>query len=78
MIAVSLNFGGAVLLITPAKLYICTQNTTNTEVMCLIWFRTLAHLFVKTDANFVSLITELTLNIGTICQSAYEKIIIIK
>ena len=30
MIAVSLNVGGGVRLIKPAKLYMCTQNTTNT------------------------------------------------
>ena len=27
-------------LIKPAKLYMCTQNTIHTEVLCLIWFRT--------------------------------------
>ena len=31
MIAVSLNVGGGVGLIKPAKLYMCTQNTTNTK-----------------------------------------------
>ena len=30
VIAVSLNVGGGVRLIKPAKLYMCTQNTTNT------------------------------------------------
>ena len=31
MIAVSLNVGGGVRLIKPAKLRMCTQNTTNNE-----------------------------------------------
>ena len=38
VIAVSLNVGGGVRLIKPAKLYKCMQNTTHTEAMCLIWF----------------------------------------
>ena len=32
MIAVSLNVGGGVRLIKPAKLFMCTQNTTNTTM----------------------------------------------
>ena len=39
VIAVSRNVGGGARLIKPAKLYMCTQNATYTEVMCLIWFR---------------------------------------
>ena len=37
--AVSLNISSGINLIKPAKL--CMQNTTHTEVMWLIWFRTL-------------------------------------
>ena len=47
VIAVSLNVGGGVRLIKPAKLYMCTQNTTNTtrmdtwrRVCAEKWFRT--------------------------------------
>ena len=46
VIAVSLNVGGGVRLIKPAKLYMCTQNTTNTtgtdaRHRCVRqWFRT--------------------------------------
>ena len=46
VIAVSLNVGGGVRLIKPAKLYTCTQNTTNTtrtdaRRRCVRqWFRT--------------------------------------
>ena len=36
VIAVSLNVGGGVHLIKPTRLYMCMQNTTHTEVMCLI------------------------------------------
>ena len=36
VIAVSLTVSGGVHLIKPTKLYMCTQNTTNTVVMCLI------------------------------------------
>ena len=37
MIAVSQNVGGCVRLIKVAKLYMCSQNITHTEVMCLLW-----------------------------------------
>ena len=46
VIAVSLNVSGGVRLIKPAKLYMCTQNTTNTTRMTHVagcvrqWFRT--------------------------------------
>ena len=41
MSAVSVNDGDGVCLIKPAKLYMCTHNATHTELMCLIWHRTL-------------------------------------
>ena len=43
VIAASLNVSDGIRLINQAKLYmtLCTQNTTHTVVMFLIWFRTL-------------------------------------
>ena len=38
MIAVSVNVGGGVRLTIWAKLYMCTQSITHTEVMCLKCF----------------------------------------
>ena len=49
VIAVSLNIGGSICRIKPAKLYMCTQNTTHTEVMCLIWVCTLGQWPHKTS-----------------------------
>ena len=51
VLAISLNAGGGVRLIKSAKLYMCTQNTTHTEIICLIWFRTLERWPHKTSTT---------------------------
>ena len=79
MIAVSLNVGGGVRLNEPAKLYMCTQNTTNTRTdarhrCARPWFRTAEPRGERRYENWITTTTvKMPTNVGVLtCMS--EKI----